>query len=322
MMRTTGISPVTTRGPAEGFGLGDTAAPKSARAVGVQAPVDVSKAVAARPIKPSDPEYARLPAARKQAVLWRATVDSAYEKLPPFEQGFVDKMKGFAKLMDAKAMTATFAEEVDVRSPRLKPLFTFGSSAKIEFEPNPNSPFTGLWKSGGPGFVRLSLASDEKAFCPAIGLKLFTDAGKSVDLHLGVPDEQKSRDPFKVPMTNVFAPPERFFNRMLLKLAALVGDPLERKCAHVGEVDRKGQKVADAHSPRQIWLESSVHFADDTPKDLRDNLAAIPAGTRLWRVMGRADGSDEKVHVGDLRLSSNFVASEFGDRELHFFHQK
>lgn len=50
-------------------------------------------------------------------------------------------------------------------------------------------------------------------------------------------------------------------------------------------------------------------------------LAKIPSGTLLYKVYALSQPNTEKVHIGDLVMTSEFTSSYFGDRYLFFKHQ-
>ena len=56
-------------------------------------------------------------------------------------------------------------------------------------------------------------------------------------------------------------------------------------------------------------------------EDFQDTLSKIPSGTHLYKVHAIAEPGAERVHIGDLVMTSQFSKSYFGDRYLFFKHQ-
>ena len=52
-----------------------------------------------------------------------------------------------------------------------------------------------------------------------------------------------------------------------------------------------------------------------------DQLQTIAAGTKLFSVFAQAEPNSDKVHIGDLILTSEITKSKYGDETLFFKHQ-
>jgi hypothetical protein len=282
---------------------------------------------AAAPLGPLQAGYEAQPAAAKQAALWSAIQGSAWPELPGLhdERPLGDKLGDVMAFMGRKHLDPVFDTVGDVRPPRRKLVQTHGATAKVRFEAEGEHPFTGMFATGGPGIVRLSLATDERKYSPAVALKLLADGRESQNVLAGTSfDPQDSKDFFRDEASNLLPDPKSWALRAMNVLAGFIARPTERPIEGLAHYGADGRDVRAPVAPRQIYLVpgEGVGFADDTQKDFRAELAELPPGTVLYEVWARAEGSEDRVRIGRLRLESSFVASEFGDRELFFKHAR
>lgn len=265
---------------------------------------------------------ARSPAAQRDAVF--AEVSAVpYGALPRVgSRGVGSHLWDTISALRLGLLERTFATASDERAPRTKIFHPFGSVAKVRYEARGGHPYTGLFETGGEGLARLSLATDEKTYIPGIAMKLFVQGGPSVNVH-AIPsfDPQTSRDFFERAPSNEIPPPSNVAIKLFSKLARRIADPLRRPVDHLAAVRPDGACVSDPVAPRRIHFRpAEVHFPADSTADFRDLLATIPAGTVIYAV--HAETPEGEVHIGDVRTCSPFVASEWGDRVLHFQHAR
>ena len=289
------------------------------------------RAISAPAIPASDPRFQSLPAAQKRAILWREVTATPYQQLPELgSEGLGGGTNGFERLTSVLGifrlgfLEKAFATESDVRPPREKLFHPFGTVAQVAFEPLPGSPYTGVFASGATGLARLSLATDDKSYTPGIGLKLLVDGAPSLNVH-AIPslEPQASHDFFGGAPTNVIPEPKGLMLRFLNFVASLVANPLKRPVDHLAAVDQSGKAVAAPRSPSQIRFEpAAVHFDPSSKDDFRTQLAGVPPGTVIYRVFGSDQDGGPMIPIGELRTQSPFVASSFGDHELHLQHAR
>jgi hypothetical protein len=296
-------------------------------------------------VRPGDAGYESGSAAAKQECIYRAVVSTTYTTLPKIgSAGVGDAFKDTIGALRLGQLAKTFKEATDARCARTKIFHPFGAVATVSYEPAmateglaqgllgakapatpvPAHPYTGFFKTGGLGIARLSLATDEKTFIPGIALKLLVDGKPSVNIH-AIPsfDGQTGRDFFERAPSNSIPTPSNFVIKLLTKLFAFVANPLYRSVAPIAAIEPNGSVVAAPRAPYQIFFRAAdVHFDPAATTDFRDELASIPPGTVIYQVYAREKDSTTEVHIGDVRTTSRFVASSFGDRELHFEHVK
>lgn len=273
--------------------------------------------------EPAGAAYQAGLAADKQAAVWREMTAAPYGTLPEVgSRGVGSSVWDTLQALRRKVLDRTFSEATDVRPPRTKLFHPFGSVATVRFEAASGHPFTGFFATGGLGLARLSLATDEKTFIPGIALKLFVSGRPSVNIH-AIPsfDPQTSRDFFLRAPSNEIPPPTNVAIKLFSKFASKIADPLRRSVDHVAAVRPDGTPVASPVAPRRIHFRpAEVHFPERDGRDFRDALATIPVGTVIYTVFAETPGGE--VKVGDVRTTSKLVASEWGDRVLHFEHAR
>lgn len=259
----------------------------------------------------------------KQEAVWAAASATPYATLPAIGgRGVGGSVWDTLQALRLPLLERTFSTASDVRPARTKIFHPFGSVARVVYEPVGDHPYTGLFRSGAPGIARLSLATDEKTFIPGIALKLFVQGRPSVNVH-AIPsfDAQEGRDFFLRSPTNVIPEPSALPIKLFARLAARIADPLRRPVGHLAAVDLAGAAVAEPVAPGQVFFRpAQVRFPSGGRDDFRAQLATIPEGTVIYAV--HAVTKEGEVHVGNVRTTSRFVASDWGDRVLHFLHAR
>jgi hypothetical protein len=87
--------------------------------------------------------------------------------------------------------------------------------------------------------------------------------------------------------------------------------------------DQNGKKTDSPKFPFQLVFEPVMrdHFSDEYTQDFQEQLASIPTGQQIYKVLAIAEPGADKVHIGDLTLKTPLVQSYFGDKYLFFRHQ-
>lgn len=268
---------------------------------------------------PAGPAHEAGSPAAKQAAVWRESSAVPYGVLPALgSKGVGENFWDTLAALRIRLLDKTFSDASDVRPARTKIFHPFGSVATVAYESVPGHSYTGLFASGGEGLARLSLATDADNYIPGIALKLFVQGKPSVNIH-AIPsfEPQTSRDFFARAPSNIIPEPTAFAIKLFSKIAVKVADPLRRPVDHVAAVNQDGSAVASPRAPRQLFFRAAeVHFPADSKADFRDLLATIPPGTVIYAVYAG------DVHIGNVRTRSRLVASEWGDRVLHFKHER
>ncbi|OQV18155.1 hypothetical protein BV898_07744 [Hypsibius exemplaris] len=279
-------------------------------------------------------------------ILWSQVESSAYReglpKVPPWRASY--STIECSPIVNASFDVVVFDYGDEMPPGRLRILSPFGSVAKVQLEIFPNSShYTGVFKSGGTGLVRLSDQQYESyvAFNPSFTMKILLDGVPSVNFHgMFRPNVGQDNDTnvFKNPMSNIVSltlggpktPNGKGFRGSLLLLPGKPNDQPE-SIANMGLYEHasvtapagtpvNGQVVA----PFQITFRPNPDITwngSDTTIDYRQRLSLIPPNTVLYTVtVTRRPNSTEHDFIGQLITRSHFVASKYGDEKLAFRH--
>jgi hypothetical protein len=74
--------------------------------------------------------------------------------------------------------------------------------------------------------------------------------------------------------------------------------------------------------PYQVIFRPSRTSPPQAAADFREDLTKIPASSELYEAWIRYAADDEPIRAGAVVTSSEFIASEFGDRVLHCHHRR
>lgn len=283
---------------------------------------------------PSD--YPRWTAKEKQDFLWYERIlKSRYDRLPALQK--IDVPGLFLTALRAK-----MDYESDEAPPGWKKaIHAHASIAKIQFVPTNSTPFTGLFQGADYGLLRASLTGDpnDRGFAPGLAIKWLIDGNPSEDFSalVSLTGQGKNYNFFAnefsniVPVVNQIGP--KLINLIFMRVSK---HPTKLSLQGLGEVDQQGHFVTNDRSPTQIFLvpDQTVQFAESPGHDFRDDLATIAPGTVLFSVYGtdsphtgttaaqQAENRSQATLIGQIKTTSEFVASSYGDSRLFFRHQR
>lgn len=287
------------------------------------------------PIQAATNPHESAPLVARQA-LWQEVEESAYASLPELRWSFGSLPSLLGLLwrivwnadLRSNVLDATFAQPEDIRPDREKIFHTYGTVAKVMYEPfKGNHPFTGLFASHTPlpALIRLSLATDESNYVPGVALKFFVPNNKSLNVH-AIPSlsGQKSKCFFaEEPTTSL---PKASFPALLLEKAlATLREPRHLVLDVLAQVQADGCATAEpAKAPFRLIFRNGSYQEVDTKgcqEDFRSYLAArYRPKDELYQVWATEQEGSDPVCIGRIVMDSDFVASSFGDRRLHFQH--
>jgi hypothetical protein len=143
--------------------------------------------LAMAPIEVDPNTFFKQSAQEQQDFIWHAVEASAYQVLPEQDQA---PPKDLALLARSENLVKVFQySSIVLPEGRRKATHQFGTVAKVEFEAQPGSrAYTGLFRSGGLGILRLSLAKanpaadGHQAYIPNLSLKLLRDANPDTNI--------------------------------------------------------------------------------------------------------------------------------------------
>lgn len=286
--------------------------------------------------------YESWSAQRKQAFLWdERIVPSRYEHLPLLEK--IDVLGLFLTLLRIK-----MDRHLDEVSPGWKKaIHTHGSVAKFRFIAAEDTPFTGLFQGADFGLIRLSVTGDptDRGFAPGLAIKLFVNGqpSENVSALVSLTGQGKNYNFFAHEFSNIVPVVPEFGPKIINWIFSRVTRfPTKLYLQDMAEIDQNGQPETNPHYPYQIFLvPNSDHQFSSRPHDFREDLATLKSGTRLFSVLavdpGRT-GDTEAIEaiatidsptyrqqaklIGYIELTSEFVASAYGDSRLFFRHQR
>lgn len=282
-------------------------------------------------------DYPSWNAKQKQEFLWNERIlKSKYDQLPPLKK--IDVVGLFLTFLRTKM------DRLSDEAPGYwkKAIHAHGSVAKIKFVSTANTPFTGLFKGGNYGLLRLSVTGDpnDRGFAPGLAIKFLIDEKPSANFSALVSLEGQGKNynffanEFSniVPVVNLLGP--KLINLIFRRVSRF---PTKLDLQNLAEFQQDGQVEKIPHYPLRIFLapDSTVQFAESPPHDFRTDLATILPETHLFSVYGvdntaqfgedglyQPDYRQKAQLIGHIETTSEFVVSDYGDRRLFFKHQR
>lgn len=271
-------------------------------------------------------DYERRDAGAKQDILWQKLLASRYAELPAPHRSAspLQALKLVGGLL--RNGRKTFSARTDVLEPRTKLSHPFGVVAAAEFRADPDTRAGGVL-DGAPILVRLSISGhpEEGGFSPSMAIKFFIDGFPSVNVHLtaSIDGQEGEQDFFRDSLTNILPTPSSPAGKLSRPLLARIirqEDPFRMDIDHLAFRDCRGAINYECEAPHQILFRPSL--TSPQTGDFRDALMTIPAASELYEAWVRYAADGELIRAGTVVTTSEFVASEFGDRVLHFHHRR
>ena len=276
-------------------------------------------------------------AAEQQENLWNNISDSRYAELPPFSNpGFWDLWK----LTSSRFLAGAFINDGDeMEDGRIKVIHRFGVAAKVNWVARGDHPYTGIFASGAEhGIMRLSLATppSSTSLTPGFGLKLLIDHQDSVNIMaMNALTGQDDPNVFAKSFSNSLPKPtgnlalllvDHFFTGALAVASIMNGNSLHLPVQHFAERDQFGAVYVTSQAPAQLIFEpttaaQSLMSGASSIEDFRLDLQDRGTGIHLYRVYAlETKETNARRYIGDIYQSSDWIASEYGDKELFFRH--
>jgi hypothetical protein len=260
---------------------------------------------------------------------------------------------------EALSKSLTFASD-EFLEPRQKIIHTYGTTAKIIFEPDPTTPYTGIFSERAPGLARFSYAGPVLAIgvVPALALKFPLDGNRHSEnmVVLNKLDRQQPfwhffskhsyNSVFQNPFSNIIPTP-RWTNLIIrtindrFKTVVQEGTVLRQPVEGVASIHTSGTLVpADqVNAPYRLIFSPANEAArsSDPTIDFRDDLGRnIRTGTAIYDIYGLSESEEKDLNragiskvdgllkgarkIGTLKTESEFIASKYGDYRLFFKH--
>lgn len=287
-------------------------------------------------------EYGAMSAVQKQEVLWNNVISSQYttdyssESALPTEESLLPS----PDLLNPFYLLDTFFHISDeMPEGRTKLIHAYGSVAKVEFRVT-SSRYTGIFKSGGIGLARLSIArmsTAQDSFIPGMAIKILVDQNLPVNFHVmnSVDGQGSDHFFFSRAFSNILPEPTSLAGKIIGKSFGLAVDLLNHylngaaprdagtlPLLQASQTESNGKIEGDPRCPYQIIFKptGAVLAGRALENDFRKDLAHVPPGTELYEISVKQSASAEEEKIGVLVTQSGFVASAYGDTQLFFQH--
>lgn len=269
--------------------------------------------------------YEKMSGVQKQAAIMERIQGTEYRRLPDLNLPSCGMLLGsIGTALDLRTSFTHVSDELP--EGREKVIHPLGTVAPVVFEPEPNSPFTGVF--GGkavPGIARMSLAGSPLilGYTPGMALKFLIDGKPSVNLHVmhSVNGQGSNWNFFEHPFTNRLPEPEGILaNLFAIRFAVTAKNPTQLSLAEAASIDGAGHTPSQVKTPYQIWFEPRLMMDPNTVQDFRNTLSTIAPQTPIYDVYATDRPGGEKVKIGTLRNTGPFISSEYGDQNLFFRH--
>ena len=227
-----------------------------------------------------------------------------------------------------------------------KPIHPHGAVAKVAFNATANHPFTGVFKGNECGLLRMSVTGDpaKRGVQPGLAWKTFIDGKRSenVSALYTLTGQGNNYNLFANELSQYVRPEANDTLGSTILFSLVTTKPTQLMVNDMAEVNSNGTAVANAKSPTQIYFVPSADVKNrfsTAAHDFRTDLLSLPAGTKLYDVYATdkaiqnsifssiaaryaTERRNSAVKVGEIVLTSEFVASAFGDSGIFFKHQR
>ncbi|OQV11483.1 Protein PTHB1 [Hypsibius exemplaris] len=279
--------------------------------------------------------YTSLPGAVKQEILWSQISANPY---PPGHAPTASPSPlNMSKIVDPDYLAISFTWTADeMPRNRVRIIHTYAGICKVDVKIFPNSTYSGVFKTGGPGILRMSLANRGPSLPPGLALKILIDGRDSQNFQLlnSREGQGKNMNFFAKPMRNIFLAPsklgpvEKAFRASLEVLPGTLADRPESitnmPLYEQASVGSDGVNASTIVAPYLVTLtpNPAVGWDADDQTDFRTKLAAIPEGSLLYTVSVKRSLDEDDAVIGEVVSRSAIIASSYGDETIFFNHAK
>ena len=288
-------------------------------------------------------DYQGWPAKAKQDNLWvngALRTQYAADQLPALEG--IDTSALLANTLWKKVR-----EERDVvPAGYTKGMHQRGVMAKVKFNAIAGNPYTGIFQGSDNGLLRLSLASDPAggSVQPGLAWKAFVDGkpSRNVSALASWSGQGQNYNFFANEMSQIVLPEGSDNFGLQVLFSAVTLKPTQLRVDDMAEVTQAGQTVGSVKAPTQLYFVPRAEVRNlfsSGAHDFRSDLVTLNAGTKLYDVYATSmtiktslipstnrtyaqQRRNSAVKIGELELTSPFIASAFGDSGVFFKHQR
>jgi len=309
-------------------------------------------------------KYSALTSREKRDYLFDQGIrPTAYENgtRPDVMSGLLQFSKSALQSIANHLLSATLTRVSDeFEEPKIKLFHTYGTTAKIQFTPEPNTPYTGIFSEVAHGLARFSYAGPVAGIgvVPGLGLKFPID-GDHPSENLVVMRKLDRQQPlwrffsthshnsvFQNAFTNILPAP-RLTNLIMRTVQARFetvvekGKGLHQAPGNLAAIHTNGSPVAQDQivAPYRLIFRptAQVTASSDPTIDFRDDLAQnIRMGTPIYEIFALMEPQETDLNskgvkeiedllphgqkIGTMTTESEFIASQYGDYRLFLRH--
>ncbi|AYC33520.1 peroxidase [Pseudomonas cavernae] len=227
-----------------------------------------------------------------------------------------------------------------------KPIHAHGVMAKAKFVPVANNGYTGLFTGADSGLLRLSVTGDpaDRGFAPGLAWKAFVDGkpSQNVSALYTLSGQGTNYDFFTNELSSYVSPEANETLGTTVLFSAVSSKPTLLRLDDMAQVTQNGAAVASAKAPTQVYFVPRAELRSrfvSTPHDFRQDLLTLKTGTKVYDVYATSMEIKTSIipslntsyanqrrsnakKIGEIELTSNFIASQFGDSGVFFKHQR
>ena len=269
------------------------------------------------------PQYLALPRAAKQETIWhQVTADSQSGQWHSGRHFEVEPR-------------AAFDEQGDEFDCRVKTFHCVGNTAKCTWVSLGDHQYTGMFKGGDSGFIRLSSTAtpdnQTQHMSPGFGLKLLRDGIDSGNILTQYSlDGQNSLNFFENSLSNNIEPSVApAILEGLSHFATETDFPWSMGLSDFASYTQDGVQEEQPVFPWKLRFEPATQYVnpieDPSTFDLQETLKQLPAGQTLYRVFALDKptqlGGTESL-IGEIKMDTQLVTSQWADEHMFFKHQR
>lgn len=287
--------------------------------------------------------YESLKACEKQALIWNQIESTKHSILPDYSEfGLGEIIKLAKQSLGVKGKNFSDFSPVGWT----KYLHSRAAVAKVRVVPTTLNKYSGIFSGAECGLLRLSLTykpTDKRAVAPGLALKVLRDSTHSANVSalVAITGQGEDYNFFKFPMSNIVPTGSGLGPKLVHSIFKKISNVPEEILVHdMATINSQGATVKNTVAPRQIFFVPGPGLDVSSNKhDVREDFLKIPAGTIIYRIYAVNDGKKDfnyaanyelkdipefvkdSQHIADIVMTSDFLASEFGDNGLFFRHQ-
>lgn len=276
--------------------------------------------------------------------LWRQSEETRYGALPTKGPSTADSVRA----LRPSFLHRTFLHRGEILPEgRRKVVHPFGVLGRIRFIVTEPTQYTGIFRTGAVGLVRMSLASlDTANFAPGAAFKFLVDGRESVNMvaTYGLDGQGGNQDFFANQFSTIlpkprirWTQPRTWARSAAIQVGSLafwiagktmpraISSPFVLPLDEMAAMDRHGNTIGNFVKPHEVILVRSACvrglISEDSEGPFQNDLSRVQPG-EVYEVYARSEPHETPSKIGVIVLEGRFEASRFGDEGIFFRHQR